>query len=261
MFDENSINIYTDGSSFSSPRRGGVGMRFVILNETGCEEVEDWSPLGYQSGTNNQMELKACILALREARRRGLTSRFARIVIHTDSMYVCDNYKNAIFHWPKQHWFRRSGAPVLNAPLWKELVREIKASRCRVDFCWVKGHAKDYHNKAADKLAKQSAQSPLRKPALSRVSVRRKKSAASIELGSVGLTGQRLSVRVISCEWPSIQRLWKLKYEIISRASPYYGKIDLIYSDILIKDGHSYYVRVNNDTANPRIVKVFREIS
>jgi hypothetical protein len=125
----------------------------------------------------------------------------------------------------------------------------------------VKGHAKDYHNKAADKLAKQSARSPLRKPALSRVSVRRKKSAASIELGSVGLTGQRLSVRVISCEWLSIQRLWKLKYEVISRASPYYGKIDLIYSDILIKDGHSYYVRVNNDTANPRIVKVFREIS
>ena len=261
MFDENAINIYTDGSSFSSPRRGGLGMRFVFVDETGCEQVEDWSPHGYRSATNNQMELQACILALRETRRRGHTSRFPRIVVHTDSMYVIDNCKKAMFQWPKQHWFRRSGAPVLNSKLWKQLVREIKASRCRVDFRWVKGHAKDHHNKAADKLAKQSAQSPLRNPALSHVSVRRKKSEASIEIGSVGLTGQRLTVRIISCEWLSIQRLWKLKYEVMSRASPYYGKIDLIYSDILIKDGHSYHVRVNNDSSNPRIVKVFREIT
>lgn len=261
MFDENAINIYTDGSSFSSPRRGGVGMRFVFVDETGCGQFEDWSPPGHQSATNNQMELKACILALREARRRRLASRFPRIVVHTDSMYICDSYKKAIFQWPKQRWFRRSGAPVLNAMLWKELVREIKASGCRVDFRWVKGHAKDHHNKAADKLAKQSAQSPLRKPTLSHVSVRRKKSAASVELGSVALTGQRLSIRIISCERLPIQRLWKPKYEVVSRASPYYGKIDLIYSDILIRDGHSYHVRVNNDIANPRIVRVFRELS
>ncbi len=261
MLDENALNIYTDGSSISSPRRGGIGIRFVVVDEQGCEQVEDWSPPGYTNATNNQMELKACILALQEARRRGLAVKLHRIAVHTDSMYVCENYTKAMFKWPKQHWFRQSGAPVLNAALWKELTREIKKSGCRVDFHWVKGHAKDQHNKAVDKIAKQSAHSPLRKPALSYVSVRRKKSAESLELGSVAMSGQRLSIRVISCERLPTQRLWKLKYEVISKASLHRGKVDIIYSDVLIKDGHSYHVRVNNDVANPRILKVFRELT
>ena len=31
-------------------------------------------------------------------------------------------------------------------------------------------------------------------------------------------------------------------------------------SDGLLKNGHSYYVRVNDNTRNPRIVRVFREL-
>ena len=27
-YDSNALNIYTDGSAFSSPRKGGVGIRF-----------------------------------------------------------------------------------------------------------------------------------------------------------------------------------------------------------------------------------------
>lgn len=259
MLDEKALNIYTDGSSFSSPRRGGIGMRFVLVDELGCEQAEDWSPPGYKCATNNQMELKACIVALNEARRRGLAHGLHKIVVHSDSMYVCDNYQKAMFEWPKSRWLRRTGAPVLNAELWKELVKAIKSSGRRVEFRWVKGHAKDPHNKAVDKLAKHSAKSAVN-PALSYVSVRRKKTKASVALGSVILTGQRISIRVFTCELLRIQKLWKLKYEVLSKASPYFGNVDLIYSEHLLKDGHSYHVRVNDDVANPRIVKVFREM-
>ena len=259
MLVENALNIYTDGSSFSSPRTGGIGIRFILIDGTGNEQVYDSCHPGYQGATNNQMELKACLIALDEARRRGLCKGTERIVIHTDSMYVCDNVTKAIFEWPKTRWHTRSRTPVLNTDLWKDLVKAIKASGCRVEFRWVKGHSKNLHNKAADKMARQSAKAPLNPP-LTQVSVRRKQTSESVARGSVVMSSQRLSIRVITCEYLRPQRVWKLKYEVVSKASPYFGKVDIIFSDDLLKDGHSYHVRINNDTHNPRVVKIFREL-
>ena len=108
--DENALNIYTDGSSFQTPRRGGVGVRFVLVDDQGEEQTIDWSPPGFRSATNNQMELKACTLALQEAKKRDLARGLSRIVIHTDSTYVRDNYRKAMFEWPMRRWHRRTGA-------------------------------------------------------------------------------------------------------------------------------------------------------
>jgi len=260
MLAENALNIFTDGSSFSSPRAGGIGMRLVLVDACGREQIHDFCPPGYRGATNNQMELKACVMALSEARRLGWNQDVGKIVIHTDSMYVCDNYKKAMFEWPKSRWHGRSGAPILNAELWKDLIRAMKASECRVDIEWVKGHSKDPHNKAADKMARQSAKSPTNPP-LTQVSVRRKRSRETVSPGSVAMLGQRLSIRVITSEYLHTQRVWKLKYEVASKASEYHGKVDIIFSDVLLKDGHSYHVRVNDNAGNPRIVRVFRELA
>ena len=62
---EDALNIYTDGSSLRRPRRGGVAFRYIIINDAGDEEWQDECPPGYKEGTNNEMELMACILALR----------------------------------------------------------------------------------------------------------------------------------------------------------------------------------------------------
>lgn len=59
--DENALNIFTDGSSLSNPRKGGVGVRFITIDDNGNEKVYDYTPLGYKGATNNQMELKAVI--------------------------------------------------------------------------------------------------------------------------------------------------------------------------------------------------------
>ena len=206
------------------------------------------------------MELQACIEALEEARDLGLARSVSKIVVHTDSQYVAENVKQAIFTWPKQRWATRAGTPVLNADLWKRLVRAIKNAGRRVEFEWVQGHSKDLHNRAVDKLAKGSAKSTLRPP-LSVVSVRKKWTAESVSIGSVRMLGQRLSIRVITCEWLHQQKLWKLKYEVISKGSPFLGKVDIIYTTSVLADGHSYFVQVNADTANPRIVRVFRELT
>src|SRR5437899_606661 len=110
-----------------------------------------------------------------------------------------------MFQWSASRWRNRDGRPVANADLWKDLIKSMK--KCyplRVNFHWVKGHAKDKHNKAVDKLAKQSAKNPLN-PALSIVEVRRKKTNKSVQIGSVEMRRQRLKVRIITSEYLRVQ--------------------------------------------------------
>jgi len=123
MIKEDALNVYTDGSSYSGPRSGGIGIRFVTVDDAGDEVVEDFPMPGYKSATNNCMELYACVVALKQASKYPKISKLNRICIFTDSRYVVDNYSTAIYQWPKQKWMTKSGTPVLNADLWKKLVR------------------------------------------------------------------------------------------------------------------------------------------
>jgi co-chaperonin GroES (HSP10) len=47
---EEALNIYTDGSSFQRPRRGGVGIRYIIINYAGDEVAIDGEVLLILSG-------------------------------------------------------------------------------------------------------------------------------------------------------------------------------------------------------------------
>ena len=67
MIEEDALNIFTDGSCLPAPRRGGVGIHFVLIDESGSETVEEFAVPGYRGETNNRMELLACLIALREA--------------------------------------------------------------------------------------------------------------------------------------------------------------------------------------------------
>ena len=208
MIREDALNIYTDGSSYSSPRTGGIGIRIITVNDSGDEVIEEHPMPGYQNATNNQMELYACIAGLQEVATHPRLALFQRICIFTDSRYVVDNYKNAMFSWPKKKWRTQAGPPVLNAVQWKQLVREIKKATLKVEICWVKGHSKDIHNKAVDKLAKISAKSATNPP-LSVLEVRRKHTTGSLDIGSVEMRAQRLAIRIITSEYLKVQKVVK----------------------------------------------------
>ncbi|MEX1143240.1 MAG: ribonuclease H [Anaerolineales bacterium] len=218
--------IYTDGSSLSHPRSGGIATRFITVDESGEEICHDIFHTGYEGATNNQMELQACIVALRKSVRFQDIARLGGIIIRTDSTYVSQNYKKAMSEWSRRRWLTQSGRPVLNADLWKSLLKEIRKTNCHVEIQWVKGHSKDPHNKAVDRMAKTSARSAFNPPK-TLVHVRKKKTKESVEIGSVKLFG-RISIRIITAEYLSVQRLWKLKYEVISKRSVYHGKVDII---------------------------------
>lgn len=258
MIFEDALNIYTDGSSLQHPRRGGMGIRYVVVDSNGHEALQDEVPLGYKQATNNEMELLACVIALRSFPSEFLTPAVQRIVIFTDSQYVRDHVANAIWKWPKQSWRSAHGRPIENVELWKDLVKEIKKAPRRVEFKWVKGHAKNKHNKAVDKLARQSAEGFVNEP-LRVQSVRRKTSAQSVSIGSVRMEGQELEIRIIT-DKRMPQRVWRYKYEVLECDSPYVGCVDVIFSKHLMRAGHLYKVVVGENQNSPEIVKVVEEL-
>ncbi len=119
------------------------------------------------------MELAACVGALKYAAKHYDADAYERIVIYTDSMYVSGNLNKARYKWSSNKWRNRAGKPMANAEMWKVLLKLIRKAPRRVDIKWVKGHSKNPHNKAVDKLAKESAKGSLQKP-MSIVAVRRK---------------------------------------------------------------------------------------
>jgi ribonuclease HI len=266
--DENALTVFTDGSSLPAPRRGGVGVHFVHTDALGNETYHDLAEPGYGGASNNQMELQAVITALHTIDSGRLPAEMlediTKIDIYTDSLYVADHLRSAIYDWPGNGWRTRDGAPVLNADLWKELVKQYKRVRQtfrHVNVSWGKGHSSSNpHNKAADKLAKQSARQATR--TLERpVVARRKKTSKLTRSGSVEMLGQRLTIRIVGAEpVPGQRGVSRYRYEVLSRHSPFVGCIDFAFSDNpMLRPTHTYHVRMGTDQGHPQIVKCFGE--
>lgn len=257
MHNSNALNIYTDGSSYQHPRSGGFAMLFIFPEFLNKEPIAIISS-GYKRATNNQMELKACCSALKESLK--FKKQWQRIVLYTDCLYVCDNYKRAIYQWSKDKWRKGSGAPVLNVELWKELLKNMQKVRAPVEIKHVKGHDKNKYNEMVDKMAKKSAKTAKLDP-LSYVSIRRKLSDKKVDVGCVEMIGQKITIRIISGEYLKQQKINKYKYEVISKNSPFYKNIDIIYSEKVLRVGHKFYVKFNCEQKFPQIEKIYRDIT
>ncbi|MDP6566435.1 MAG: ribonuclease HI [Alphaproteobacteria bacterium] len=135
------VEIYTDGACSGNPGPGGWG----ALLRYGDHERELKG--GESQTTNNRMELTAAIAAL-EALKRP-----CQVTVHTDSTYLRDGITQWIVNWKRNGWKTAAKKPVKNADLWLRL--EAALARHQVDWLWVKGHAGDPGNEAADALARQ----------------------------------------------------------------------------------------------------------
>ncbi len=134
------LEIYTDGGCRPNPGPGGWGV--VIL---GLEEAPVELSGSEEKATNNRMELRAAIEAL-----RSLGSS-QTIDLNTDSQYVRQGITSWLQGWKQRGWRTAAGDPVQNKDLWQEL--ELELERHQVRWHWVKGHAGNRWNERADKLA------------------------------------------------------------------------------------------------------------
>ena len=141
------VEIFTDGACRGNPGPGGWG---VVLRHGGHERL-----LCGRSNdtTNNRMELTAAIEAL-EALRRP-----CRVRLSTDSTYVKNGITQWIERWKRRNWKTVNGKPVKNVDLWRRLDRA--ASRHRIEWMWVRGHAGHEDNERADALARSAIEERL----------------------------------------------------------------------------------------------------
>jgi len=237
---------------------------FVRNDETSGEPItEKMSPPGYQQATNQEMEILASTTALRESLRLELPHSIRRLVIWSDSMYACDSYWNAISRWPKAKWLGKYGQPIENAPDWKDLAKWYAKALARFDVVKIQWARKDStpYSKAAHKLAQESAKNAINKPRKI-VHSGRKRSKEKVDRGGVRMEGQDLTVYVTECKPLTVQKLWRATYEVVNSDSPYCGRRDKIITDWRkrLDRGHTYRIRVNKDTRNPRVDEVYGEV-
>jgi len=260
--DEEALNIYTDGSSYPHKKRAaGVGVRFVWVNDGGDEETEDYAPIGWQKGTSDEMEIEACIVALKEA-RRGFKdmSNFTRILIFSDSQYVKSSYVKAMNVWSKKGWRGANGRHVENIDLWKRLRREVNACPIPVNVEWVKGHKSNIHNRAADTLAKASAEMPFNRP-ISVSGTTRKWSDRKTRRGCVPVVGQTLKIRIVSHEYKKHAKMYEYRYEVIDATDKSFKDLDFIRYHEPLSRNQCLVVRLNSDQNNPCIEEVIEELN
>jgi ribonuclease HI len=136
------VIIHTDGACSGNPGPGGWG---AILEYNGHEKELSGAEA---DTTNNRMELMAAIAAL-EALKRTSDVRLV-----TDSVYVRDGVTKWIHGWKKNGWKTAAKKPVKNEDLWRRL--DAIASKHRVQWEWVKGHAGHPENERADQLARDA---------------------------------------------------------------------------------------------------------
>ncbi len=137
----NEVTIYTDGACSGNPGPGGWG----ALLQFGEHERELKG--GERNTTNNRMELTAAIAALETLKRT------CKIHLHTDSIYLRDGMTSWIHNWKRNGWRTTAKKPVKNVDLWQRLDEAIQSHD--IEWHWIKGHAGDPGNEAADALARQ----------------------------------------------------------------------------------------------------------
>jgi len=150
---EGIVDLYGDGACSGNPGPGGYGAVLVFPGGL-VEEVSGFEP----STTNNRMELKAVIEGLRRVREiaeEELRVGRLRVRLLLDSAYVANALQN---RWPwswRTHGFRtKSGAPVKNVDLWKEMLALLEGISWEVDH--VPGHSGVPGNERADELARSA---------------------------------------------------------------------------------------------------------
>lgn len=155
----NSINIFTDGSSRGNPGPGGWGA--VIVDSQGGDKVGEVIELGGRSAqtTNNRMEINAALSALEEV--LTMKRAFAAdevVTIFTDSSYLINGITKWVYGWKEKGWITSQKEEVQNRDLWEALLSAVgKVSRLgsglKIDWKYVGGHIGIAGNERCDVIA------------------------------------------------------------------------------------------------------------
>ena len=133
------VEAFTDGACRGNPGPGGWG---ALLRYGGKEKSLHG---GEPETTNNRMELRAAIEALRALNQP------CQVCLTTDSQYVRKGITEWMANWKRNGWRNAAKKPVKNSDLWQQLDEMNQLHD--VQWRWVKGHSGHRENEIADQLA------------------------------------------------------------------------------------------------------------
>ncbi|CAE7022150.1 hypothetical protein P3342_004984 [Pyrenophora teres f. teres] len=144
----NCLVCYTDGSALKNKKgetAAGCGVYF------GPDDPRNYGePLGPGEQTNQRAELAALWQGL------SCITYNQDVIIWTDSQYAKNTVLVWYHDWKLQDWKSPKGIIRRNLDLIKPIVDILKTRtdhHAKTEICWVKGHAGNQGNEAADKLA------------------------------------------------------------------------------------------------------------
>lgn len=141
--EKKSVTLYTDGACSGNPGIGGYGG--ILMYGAMKKEYKG----GEELTTNNRMEVRAVIEGLL------LLKYPCKVDVYSDSAYTVNAFLNGwLTAWQKNGWRKADKKEVLNADLWKELLRLTQVHE--VTFHKVKGHADNEWNNRCDELARSA---------------------------------------------------------------------------------------------------------
>ncbi|RFU76284.1 hypothetical protein TARUN_5987, partial [Trichoderma arundinaceum] len=149
---ENVLDIYTDGSSLANGRAGSRAGLGVWFGENDPRNLAEKLPGEPQ--TNQRAELMAMQRALE------IAPADQNVRINSDSQYSIKCVTEWAIGWKKKNWLTASGEKVKNQDIIRAVLDRMD-ERAKAGgntyFQWVKGHATNVGNIAADRLAVRGA--------------------------------------------------------------------------------------------------------
>jgi ribonuclease HI len=136
------ITIFTDGSSRGNPGPGGWGA--IVINGDHIKELGG----SEKNTTNNRMEIKAAIEALRIFDKNSSENA---VTIYTDSSYLINGITKWVKGWKEKNWLTIKKEAVLNKDLWMELDSLLKNRNIKWEY--VGGHVGVSGNERCDVIA------------------------------------------------------------------------------------------------------------
>ncbi len=137
MSSKSKLIVYTDGACSGNPGPGGYAA--ILIYKDKQKIVSGFE----RNTTNNRMELKAIIEALKAIKNKKIPT-----IVYTDSIYVQKGLTVWIENWRKRNWRK-----VKNTDLWKELDCLVNQFN-HIEFKHIKGHSGNKYNELVDLLAK-----------------------------------------------------------------------------------------------------------
>lgn len=168
--------IYCDGSSLGNPGRGGFG---VVALDTDKKLVWEYGEAA-KDVTNNQMELAACLCALKVILQSAENAEKDPKNLHTpkhvsaglntrskssrleyelrlDSKYVIQGVTEWSKNWSKNNWKNAQKKEVANKEIWQKILsikKEIEEKNVTLKWTHVYGHTGEEWNERCDEIAR-----------------------------------------------------------------------------------------------------------